>query len=313
MDELDEAIVGLLEHDGRLTHREIAQRVGLSRSAAATRVQRLLVSGQVIVRGVVHPAVLGRGALAHVSVMVSGPAASLATELSRREDIAFLSLTSGVYGLVAEVRAGSTRDIDTAVGDLRIMTGVSAVDTLTYVEVVRDVVGPVGDVGVEVDDVDLALLRALQQDGRASYVDLALAVGLSPAGARRRVVRLVQAQVVRIGAVVRHSGQDRQSAMGLGIRLTGDPAAVVDTLQTMSAVIFVARTLGRFDLLATVRAFAAAQLVEIMDAIRALPGVSGVESWMHLDVVKENYASGLITAARHPGARVVSPGRPSPA
>ncbi|WP_231750947.1 AsnC family protein, partial [Mycobacterium sp. NAZ190054] len=41
MDEVDEAIVELLELDGRLTHRDIARRVGLSRSAAAARVQRL--------------------------------------------------------------------------------------------------------------------------------------------------------------------------------------------------------------------------------------------------------------------------------
>lgn len=59
MDEVDEAIVSLLEDDGRLTHRDIAHRVGLSRSAAAARVQRLIASGQVVVRGVVHPAVLG--------------------------------------------------------------------------------------------------------------------------------------------------------------------------------------------------------------------------------------------------------------
>ena len=56
MDEVDEAIVSLLEVDGRLTHREIAERVGLSRSVAATRVQRLIDSGQVVVRGVAHPA-----------------------------------------------------------------------------------------------------------------------------------------------------------------------------------------------------------------------------------------------------------------
>lgn len=301
MDELDEEIVSLLEADGRLTHREIAQQVGLSRSAAATRMQRLIGTGQVVVRGVVHPAVLGRGALAHVSVTVAGPVAGLAALLARRDDVAFLSLTSGSYGLVAEVRSGSMREIDRAVGELRALDGVVGVDTLSYVEVVRDVIGPVGDVSVEVDAVDLALLRALQDDGRSSYVDLAVAVGLSPAGARRRVVRLVEAQVVRIGAVVRHSGQDRQNAMGLGIRLTGDFTAVVETLRAMPSVIFVARTLGRFDLLVTVRAFSAAQLVEILDVVRGLRGVSGVESWVHLEVVKENYASGL--AANLPAAR----------
>ena len=78
MDETDEAIVELLEVDGRLTHRGIARSVGLSRSAAAARVQRLISTGQVVIRGAVHPAVLGVGALAHVSVVVHGPAAPVA-------------------------------------------------------------------------------------------------------------------------------------------------------------------------------------------------------------------------------------------
>ena len=60
-----------------------------------------------------------------------------------------------------------------------------------------------------------------------------------------------------------------------------------------TSVIFVARTLGRFDVLITVRAFSAAQLVEILDAVRAMPGVNGIDSWAHLEVVKESYASGL--------------------
>ena len=189
MDEIDEAIVELLEVDGRLTHREIARTVGLSRSAAAARVQRLITSGQVIVRGAVHPAVIGQGALAHVGLVVCGPAAPLAAEIALRDDVPFLSLTTGPHGLVAEVRAGSSRDIDRTIAELRALDGVAGVDTLTYVEVVRDVIGPVGEVRTEVDEVDLALLRALQDDGRASYVDLAAVVGLSPAGARRRVVR----------------------------------------------------------------------------------------------------------------------------
>lgn len=293
MDETDEAIVELLEVNGRLTHREIARVVGLSRSAAAARVQRLLTSGLVVIRGAVHPAVLGRGALAHVSVSVHGPAAPVAAELARREDVPFLSLTSGPYGLVAEVRSPSPREIDTAVSEMRALTGVSSVDTLTYVEVMRDVIGPVGDVETHVDAVDRALLVELQNDGRASYVDLADAVGLSPAGARRRVVRLIEASVVRVGAVVRHSGRDRQSAMGFGVRLAGAHHDVVAALAAMPSVIFVARTLGRFDVLVTIRAFSAGQLVEMLDAVRALPGVRGLESWTHLEVVKESYASGL--------------------
>jgi DNA-binding Lrp family transcriptional regulator len=119
VDEVDEAIVALLEVDGRLTHREIARTVGLSRSAAAARMQRLIASGQVVVRGVVHPAVLGRGALAHVSLTVRGAAVPVADLIARRDDVPFLSLTSGPHGLVAEVRAATPRDIDRAISELR--------------------------------------------------------------------------------------------------------------------------------------------------------------------------------------------------
>ena len=296
MDEVDEAIVELLEADGRLTHREIARAIGLSRSTAATRVQRLLSSGQVVIRGAVHPAVLGRGALAHVSVSVHGPAAPVAAELARRDDVPFLSLTGGPHALVAEIRSASAGDVDAAVSELRSLPGVSGVDTLIYVEVMRDVISPVGTVRTEVDDTDRALLAALQDDGRASYVDLAAKVGLSAAGARRRVVRLLDARVVRVGAVVRHSGQDRQSALGFGIRLAGGHEHVVAALASMPSVIFVARTLGRFDLLATMRAFSAAQLVGMLDVVRALPDVRALESWTHLDVVKESYAAGFDVA-----------------
>jgi hypothetical protein len=107
------------------------------------------------------------------------------------------------------------------------------------------------------------------------------------------VVRLVENNVVRVGAVVRHSGQDQQSALGLGIRLTGPHDDVVSALRSMPAVIFLARVLGRYDLLVTVRAFSSAQLVEIVDVVREFDGVGAVDSWVHLDVVKENYASGL--------------------
>ena len=75
--------------------------------------------------------------------------------------------------------------------------------------------------------------------------------------------------------------------------LVGAHRDVVAALTGMPSVIFLARTLGRFDILATVRAFSAAQLVEVLDAVRALPGVRSLESWTHLDVVKESYASGL--------------------
>ncbi|MGN6132772.1 MAG: AsnC family transcriptional regulator [Nocardioidaceae bacterium] len=111
----------------------------------------------------------------------------------------------------------------------------------------REIARAVGEVSHRVDETDLALLRALQHDGRASYVQLASLIGLSPAGVRRRIVRLLDERVVRVGAVVRRSRADRQAAMGLGLRLEGGHEEGVAALGQMPAIGFVARTQGRFD------------------------------------------------------------------
>lgn len=291
MDETDHEIVRLLRDDGRLGHGAIAATVGLSRSAAAARVRRLIDSGQVVVRGVVHPAVIGRGSLAHVALTVRGPAAPVAELVAARDDTPFVSMTTGPHGVAAEIRSSSPLAVDRAVGELRSLPGVQGVDTLSYVDVVRDVVGPVGEVAHQIDAVDATLLRALQSDGRASYVDLARSVQLTPAGVRRRVIRLLEAQVVRIGALVRQPGLDGQPAIGLGLRLDGAPDGVVERILAQPQASFVARTLGRFDVLVTVRAYDPADLVDGVEAIRAIAGVNESHSWSHLRVVKETYAS----------------------
>jgi hypothetical protein len=100
-----------------------------------------------------------------------------------------------------------------------------------------------------------------------------------------------------VGALVRPTGQDGRSAMGVGLRLHGDQDAVVAALGTMPSVTFVARTLGRFDLLVSMRGPSTARLLDAVEALRALPQVHEVDSWTHLRVVKESYALGQLGVA----------------
>ncbi len=49
---------------------------------------------------------------------------------------------------------------------------------------------------IQLDGIDQRILRALQANGRASYEDLAGAVGLSPSATQRRVKRLEESGVI---------------------------------------------------------------------------------------------------------------------
>ncbi|MEU5218777.1 Lrp/AsnC family transcriptional regulator [Streptomyces sp. NPDC020807] len=60
LDQIDRAILELLQADGRLTGAEVGRRVGLSQPAAAARIQRLEKNGTITgYRAVVAPAAVG--------------------------------------------------------------------------------------------------------------------------------------------------------------------------------------------------------------------------------------------------------------
>ena len=55
--------------------------------------------------------------------------------------------------------------------------------------------------GVVIDDIDKAIIRELQVDGRLPYAKLGPAVGLSQAAARQRVQRLIEQGAMQVVAV----------------------------------------------------------------------------------------------------------------
>ena len=62
------------------------------------------------------------------------------------------------------------------------------------------------------DDIDWRIIAALQRDGRASYVELARAVALSPSALTERVRRLEQA-----GVIVGYTAVLDPERLGLGV------------------------------------------------------------------------------------------------
>ena len=289
MDDVDARIVALLASDGRMTHRELAHRTGLSRSAAGARLARLLEHGAVVVRGAVNPQLLGQRELGYLALAVDGPALPVAHAVAERTDATLVSVTTGDHPVVVEVREPDAAAFAAAVAEVRALPGVNGVDTLVYAAVHRDVLGPVGPVTCDVDDVDLDLLRLLQADGRASYVALAQTVGLTPAAVRRRVQRLIAAGAVRIGGLARHSRFTGQNVTGAAVRVAGPVDPVVAALLDLPDVLFLAATYGRADLLVTLADRRSGPTLDVLERIRALPGVRDVVTWQHLAVVKESY------------------------
>lgn len=108
MDEVDRAILTVLERDGRISNAELAAQVGLSPSPCLRRVQRLEQSG--VIRGyraLIDPAAMGRGlrVLAGVRLLRHARAEVVAFEraIVKLPEVVYCHHVTGNYDYLLQV------------------------------------------------------------------------------------------------------------------------------------------------------------------------------------------------------------------
>ena len=139
------------------------------------------------------------------------------------------------------------------------------------------------------DDVSMAIIEQLQQDGRRSYAAIGKVVGLSEAAVRQRVQRLVDSGVVQIVAVTDPLELGFARSAMIAIRVEGPTSPVADALAEIDEVIYVVVTAGRHDIIAEVVARSDEDLLIMTERIRSIPGIRSTETLVYLDLRKETY------------------------
>ncbi|MGH3450803.1 MAG: Lrp/AsnC family transcriptional regulator [Haloechinothrix sp.] len=294
LDEYDQALLAELGRDGRASFESLGARVGLSRTAARARVQKILDAGVVHVEAIVHPVVDGIHTFAHVSVVTDGASGAVAREIARLADAPFVSVVAGRYSVIAELRTGDLAEMASTVRAIRAIPGVKALDTVVYTELLKDshlpLRGPQDVAAFELDDIDRQLLGLLQEDAQMPYAGLADRVALSRGATRTRVLRLLRDGVVVVSAMTNPTAFGMTQMCGFQVNLDGDGDDAVTQIEALDTVYFLARTLGRCDLIGTLIARTRADIGNALDAMRALVGVRSIEVWWHIELVKERYA-----------------------
>ena len=146
---------------------------------------------------------------------------------------------------------------------------------------------------ISLDDIDKAIIRQLQLDGRMPYARLGPAVGLSQAAVRQRVQRRIENGVMQVVAVTDPLTLGFGLQAMVGIEVEGDLRAVAAKLALVDEVSYVVVTAGRFDLLVEVVCRDNEQLLGIVnDVVRAIPGVRATETFTYLHLEKQTYSWG---------------------
>ena len=144
----------------------------------------------------------------------------------------------------------------------------------------------------QLDATDHAIIEALQQDGRMAYTKLGAVVGLSEAAARQRVQRLLDSGVMQIVAITNPLSIGYRRMAMIGVRTEGPSESIAETLQAMNDIDYLVVTAGSFDLLCEVVMGNDADLLDLTNRIRKVPGVVSTESFIYLDLVKQTYTYG---------------------
>jgi Lrp/AsnC family transcriptional regulator, regulator for asnA, asnC and gidA len=139
-----------------------------------------------------------------------------------------------------------------------------------------------------VDDVDLRLIRCLQDNPRAPYSSIARLTGVSETTVKRRVDALIASGVIMTAVFPnpRRLGYDIQANVGIRTvpTQTHDIALV---LREMPEVAFVSVTLGKFDINSYVVTPSMKALTELVtQRMSQIPGVVATETSVSARVYK---------------------------
>jgi Lrp/AsnC family transcriptional regulator, regulator for asnA, asnC and gidA len=144
------------------------------------------------------------------------------------------------------------------------------------------------------DDLDLRIMDLLQADARAAYVKLAQEVGVSDTTIRARVERMVSRYGLKFVVDI------DPTLLGLlylylALRVQGPTLAkTIERLSGLEEVIFLARTTGGYDVMAEVVCRDMEALMNFLDDVRAIPGVTHMDVFTVLRTEKEEWRfSGL--------------------
>ncbi|WP_447555833.1 Lrp/AsnC ligand binding domain-containing protein [Vreelandella sp. EE22] len=146
------------------------------------------------------------------------------------------------------------------------------------------------------DRIDLRILRALQENARISYVDLAAQVGLSTTPCLERVKRLERAGVIRgYKALLDPQALKANLLVFVEISLETQSPAVFDefrrAVETLPQIQECHLVSGQFDYILKCRIPEMSAYRQLLgDVVLTLPGVKESKSYVVMEEVKESFS-----------------------
>lgn len=143
----------------------------------------------------------------------------------------------------------------------------------------------------KVDDVDLQIIRILNDDGRTPFAQIAKRLGVSTGMIRQRYHRLVEDGVLQIVAVTNPLLMGFATMAQIGIKADVNRLEeIADEIALFEEVTYLVLLTGSYDLYVEVVCRDKTHLLNFLSKkLHAVEGIKEAETFMYLRIVKENY------------------------
>ena len=142
---------------------------------------------------------------------------------------------------------------------------------------------------LQLDDVDRHIVRALQENGRASYKTIARQLGVSDGTVRFRTERMVRQGFLKISARVDPLYFENSIAAQVGVNLEKRAnREIMEAIADLNGVQSVVNVTGRYDLIIEVCAESRDALRRfLVEDLSTIPGISSSESFIFLEAINK--------------------------
>jgi Lrp/AsnC family transcriptional regulator, regulator for asnA, asnC and gidA len=143
---------------------------------------------------------------------------------------------------------------------------------------------------MRIDDTSRRILEILQHDGRCPNTVIARAVGISEAAVRARIHALTDAGVLQIVGLTDPSNMGFGVIAMIGVQANSDLNRIAELVSAWQETTYVVISAGSFDLLIEVVCKDNADLLGLVERLRAVDGVRTSETFIYISRHKLNYA-----------------------
>ena len=328
LDSLDLRIIWEMGLDGRQSASDLARKLGISHTYASKRFQRLLDRKITRIAAFTHPLALGYRTMAVTGVQVSpGELNTVADSLCALPDVNMLIIAAGWRGIIIWTMFANPADLSRFLErELGNIPGIKSTETMMVIEwrvalsylfsnqwrnmlfsyppssylapwdnrqEQKSTLAQQGDQdsNLSIDQLDLMILKEMEQDGRQPVLNLAKRLGISRANASARLQRLLDKQITRIVAFTSplDLGYQTNALIGMTVSLK-ELDAVMDKAGTLPNVYGVAKVVGRYDMFIGANFLGPTDLSRfLVRELGTIPGLLSTEITIGLELRKMSF------------------------